>query len=103
MSEGFTTDDELESAIDFDFVWDVNLERPSDYSVVEAEFKNALRDHGVKNMKDYDELDDIDFIYQHLLDSELLYADAEKDDHAYVLVYDLDADALREAMDENSY
>lgn len=103
MSEGFTTDDELESAIDFDFVWDVNLERPSDYSVVEAEFKNALRYHGVKNMKDYDELDDIEFIYQHLLDSELLYADAEKDDHAYVLVYDLDADALREAMDENSY
>lgn len=103
MSEGFTTDDELESAVDFDFVWNIDLERPSDYSVVEAEFKNALRDHGVKNMKDYDELDDIDFIYQHLLDSELLYADAEKDDHAYVLVFDLDADALREAMDENSY
>ena len=103
MDEGFTTDDELESAIDFDFVWDVDLERPSDYSVVEAEFKNALRNNGVKNMKDYDELDDIEFIYKHLYNEGLIYPDAEKDDRAYVLVYDLDADALRECISENEY
>lgn len=103
MSEGFTTNDEIESAIDFDFVWDVSLERPSDYSVVEAEFKNALQYNGIQDMQTYDELDNIDFIYDYLYDSDLLFVDTHRDSQAYVLVFDLDADALREAIDENAY
>lgn len=103
MSEGFTTNDELESAIDFDFVWDINLERPSDYSVVEAEFKNALQYNGIHDMQTYDELDNINFIYDYLYDSDLLFVDTHRDSQAYVLVFDLDADALREAIDENAY
>jgi len=103
MSEGFTTNDEIESAIDFDFVWDVSLERPSDYSVVEAEFKNALQYNGIQDMQTYDELDNIDFIYDYLYDSDLLFVDTHRDSQAYVLVFDLDTDALREAMDENAY
>lgn len=103
MSEGFTTNDEIESAIDFDFVWDVSLERPSDYSVVEAEFKNALQYNGIHDMQTYDELDNIDFIYGYLYDSNLLFVDTHRDSQAYVLVFDLDADALREAIDENAY
>ena len=103
MSEGFTTNDEIESAIDYDFVWDVSLERPSDYSVVEAEFKNALQYNGIHDMQTYDELDNIDFIYGYLYDSNLLFVDTHRDSQAYVLVFDLDTDALREAMDENAY
>lgn len=101
MSENFTTWEELEYALDYNDVWTSNLEKPSDYSIVEAEFKKALQEKGIRDMQTFKELENIDFVYDYLYDSDLLYVGTHKDSHAYVLVYKLDVDELRDMVLES--
>lgn len=101
MSENFTTWEELEYALDYNDVWTSNLEKPSDYSIVEAEFKKALQEKGIRDMQAFKELENIDFVYDYLYDSDLLYVGTHKDSHAYVLVYKLDVDELRDIVLES--
>lgn len=101
MSENFTTWEELEYALDYNDVWTSNLEKPSDYSIVEAEFKKALQEKGIRDMQAFKELENIDFVYDYLYDSDLLYVGTHKDSHAYVLVYKLDVDELRDMVLES--
>lgn len=101
MSENFTTWEELEYAIDYNDVWTSNLEKPSDYTMIEAEFKKALQEKGIRDMQAFKELENIDFVYDYLYDSDLLYVGTHKDSHAYVLVYKLDVDELRDMVLES--
>lgn len=95
-----STDEEIDFAMDVDYLWDISLEHPSDTSRFQPVFNEALKNAGIKSKAEFDDLDDISFVYQAFFDDELLIAGGEPYDDAYTLVYELDRESLREQLAE---